>query len=95
MKSIKYFIFIIALTSFNMIYFLQAQKQYGSISGEVRDAATQQPLPMANVIIVGTSLGNASNEKGYYHIFNYVRPEWKWKVFRYERTIIYDHLKIR
>jgi hypothetical protein len=68
MKSIKYFIFIIALTSFNMIYFLQAQKQYGSISGEVRDAATQQPLPMANVIIVGTSLGNASNEKGYYHI---------------------------
>jgi outer membrane receptor protein involved in Fe transport len=47
---------------------LQAQQQFGSISGEVRDAATQQPLPMANVILVGTSLGNASNQIGYYYI---------------------------
>jgi len=48
----------------------RAQSTQGIISGEVRDAATKQPLPGANIIIVGTNIGAASNEIGYYVIKN-------------------------
>jgi outer membrane receptor protein involved in Fe transport len=68
MKTIIYSFFSIVIMSLCLESPLQAQQQVGSISGEVRDAATQQPLPMVNVLLVGTSLGNASNENGYYHI---------------------------
>lgn len=47
---------------------LHSQQTHGSISGEVRDAVTQQPLPMANVVLVGTTQGAAADEKGYYLI---------------------------
>ncbi len=42
----------------------------GSVSGEVRDAVTKQPLPGANVVIAGTSLGATCNEEGYFIIKN-------------------------
>lgn len=47
-----------------------AQPTTGSISGEVRDAVTRQPLPGANVTITGTQLGASCNERGYYVINN-------------------------
>ena len=47
-----------------------SQTNNGSISGEVRDAVTKQPLPGANVTIVGTSLGTTCDEQGYYVIKN-------------------------
>ena len=68
MKTYQYAIFYILFYIFYLESSVLAQQQFGSISGEIRDAATQQPLPMVNVVIVGTSLGNASNENGYYHI---------------------------
>ena len=40
----------------------------GTVSGEVRDAVTQQPLPGANVIVTGTSLGASTDANGYYVI---------------------------
>ena len=42
----------------------------GKIQGYVKDAATGQPLPGANVLIKGTSMGAATNLKGYYFIVN-------------------------
>jgi TonB-dependent receptor len=37
---------------------------YGTIQGTVRDASTGEPLPGANVILVGTSLGAAADADG-------------------------------
>lgn len=48
---------------------LQAQSK-GKISGVVTDAKTKEPLPGANIIIEGTSLGTASNVKGEYYFIN-------------------------
>jgi len=42
----------------------------GKISGYVRDSSTEDPLAGVNVIITGTSMGAATNEKGYYFILN-------------------------
>lgn len=42
----------------------------GTISGEVRDAVTKQPLPGANIVIVGTSIGTTCNADGYYVLKN-------------------------
>ncbi|MDP1676070.1 MAG: TonB-dependent receptor [Bacteroidota bacterium] len=59
------FLFLIPL-------FVFSQDNNGSISGEIRDAVTKQPLPGANVVISGTSLGTTCDEKGYYVIKNLV-----------------------
>ncbi len=40
----------------------------GAIKGTVKDAKTGKPLPGANILIVGTSLGAASDLHGRYHI---------------------------
>src|SRR5262245_28201531 len=37
-----------------------------TIAGYVKDAKTGEPLPGANILIVGTSLGTASNPSGEY-----------------------------
>ncbi len=42
----------------------------GTLTGAVYDAATQQPLPGANVTIVGTVMGAASDAKGEFRIRN-------------------------
>jgi outer membrane receptor for ferrienterochelin and colicin len=47
-----------------------AQPTTGTIAGELRDGATQQPLPYANIVIEGTSQGAVTNEAGYFSIKN-------------------------
>ncbi len=42
----------------------------GSVSGEVRDAVTKQPLPGANIIVSGTALGASCTTEGYFVIKN-------------------------
>lgn len=42
----------------------------GKIEGRVFDAATNQPLSGAQVVVVGTGLGNITNRDGYYFINN-------------------------
>ncbi|MCF7832616.1 MAG: TonB-dependent receptor [Candidatus Marinimicrobia bacterium] len=42
----------------------------GKISGFVRDANTGDPLPGANVLLSGTSMGAAANAEGYFVILN-------------------------
>ncbi|MDP2207563.1 MAG: TonB-dependent receptor [Bacteroidota bacterium] len=58
---------IIIVTSVHTAY---SEEKAGSISGEVRDAVTKQPLPSANVAVVGTKSGASTNEKGYFVIKN-------------------------
>ncbi len=47
-----------------------AYSQNVNLSGFVKDASSGDPLVGANVYIVGTSLGTASNEKGFYKLPN-------------------------
>ena len=42
----------------------------GKIAGQITDGETGEPLPGANVVIEGTSMGTASNMDGYYTILN-------------------------
>ena len=42
----------------------------GNIVGEVYHATTREPLPGANIIIVGTTIGAAADENGYFQIEN-------------------------
>ncbi len=42
----------------------------GKISGRVTDAETGEPIPGVNIIVVGKSLGAATDLDGYYYIIN-------------------------
>jgi hypothetical protein len=42
----------------------------GKIAGVVRDSETGETLPAANVVIVGTNMGAAADENGYFYITN-------------------------
>ena len=44
--------------------------QTGKIAGQVKDKESGEPLPGANIIIAGTTLGAAANMDGYYSIIN-------------------------
>jgi TonB-linked SusC/RagA family outer membrane protein len=45
-----------------------AQQTTGTVTGRVTDAATGQPVPAAQVSIVGTNIGSVSNDQGQYTI---------------------------
>lgn len=47
-----------------------AAQTAGKIEGRVTDQATGQPLAGAQVVVVGTTLGNLTNQDGYYFINN-------------------------
>ncbi|MCX6136336.1 MAG: TonB-dependent receptor [Ignavibacteriales bacterium] len=76
MKTIPAYYFLslsIIIFSLSVVFpssVAEAQTVTGSISGEVRDAITKQPLPGANVMLVGTTRGTTSDDKGYYVIKN-------------------------
>lgn len=57
-----------------LIYFLLSSSfvsaQTGRVSGKVTDKQTGEPLIGANIIILGTSLGAATNVNGEYTIYN-------------------------
>ena len=61
---------LIYMLTFLLPILAAGQNNNGSISGEVRDAVTKQPLIGASVIITGTSFGASCNDQGYYVIKN-------------------------
>jgi len=69
-----------------------SQSKTGIISGEVRDAVTKQPLPGANIIIEGTSIGAACDENGYYSIKNVIPGKYNLKasMIGYEAYVYTD-----
>lgn len=60
MKSIFKLIFLLIL----LINFSIGEEKFGSIVGKVVDAITQQPIPGANVIIIGTDYGTVTDLDG-------------------------------
>ncbi|MDD5765032.1 MAG: TonB-dependent receptor [Candidatus Marinimicrobia bacterium] len=52
----------------------------GKISGIVQDADAKSPLPGANVVIEGTTIGGAADENGYYVILNVAPGTYNLKV---------------
>ena len=46
----------------------RVEQEYGVIKGQVFDSSTNQPLPGANVLIAGTTIGAASNVSGDFSI---------------------------
>ncbi len=58
-----------------LVYFFMVSAEViagttGKIAGKVIDSATREPLVLANVIIVGTNLGAATDTEGNYYILN-------------------------
>ena len=47
-----------------------SQNQSLSIYGKVIDSQTNKPLPFANIVVLGTTIGTATDEQGSYKIFN-------------------------
>lgn len=52
------------------VVFSQDDTVTGIITGEVRNSATKEPIPYANIIVVGTTIGAASDENGLFEIRN-------------------------
>jgi hypothetical protein len=46
----------------------QASVDQGRVRGTVTDSTNGQPIPYANVVLKGTSLGASTNSSGFYHI---------------------------
>lgn len=53
-----------------LITYSSLSQNFGKIAGFVKDSSTGEPLPGANVVIKGTTLGAATNYEGYYIILN-------------------------
>jgi outer membrane receptor for ferrienterochelin and colicin len=63
----------------------------GTITGSVKDAQTGEPLPGANILIVGTSLGTASDLNGEYTLPKVPAGEYTLRV----TYIGYEQLEVR
>ncbi|MCA9735454.1 MAG: TonB-dependent receptor [Deferribacteres bacterium] len=61
-----YFMILVLFLQFNTVF----SATTGKLSGTVTDQETGEPLPGANIIVVGTNLGAASNAQGLYTILN-------------------------
>ena len=65
LKKILYFISVFLIMNFQVL-----AGTTGKIAGKILDADNGEPLIGANVIILGTSLGGATDFDGYYYIIN-------------------------
>ena len=70
MKSAKFFSSVLILAVLLMLGAVDLFAQSGKISGKVLDAKSGEPLPGANVTIVGTNYGAAASLDGDYYIIN-------------------------
>jgi len=64
------FSILVLLTVLGMAVVEPALAQYGKIVGRVVDKENKEPLVAANVVIVGTTLGAATDVNGRYTVFN-------------------------
>ena len=74
MKFIHWIFFLLFLIN------NQLQANEYTISGYVTDTKSNQSLIGANIFIIGTSLGSATNEKGFYKITNLEEGQYELKV---------------
>jgi len=69
LKILLFRLFNYTLLTFGIASTIQAQNP-GSIKGKIIDAITNEPIPLANVLLVGTDQGVSSNLEGEFEIFN-------------------------
>jgi len=62
----KYFLLLIIITYQSLL----AQNLSGEVYGRVIDNSTKQPIPFANIIVLDTNFGAASDENGFFKIDN-------------------------
>ena len=67
---------------------LPAEAQEGSITGRVRDAASQRPVSSVQVHLVGTSMGTLSRDNGMYIILNVPAGEYTIRAERIGYTAV-------
>jgi len=63
-KLTQLFSFCIALFIFSIFFSLEIQAQTAQISGRVIDATNNEPLPFANVVVKGTTIGATTDFDG-------------------------------
>ncbi len=73
----KIFVVMALLPLFTFSLFAQVT---GKISGRVIDGQTGEPLPGANIVIVGTTMGAASDPDGHYFIINVPVGGWSVRI---------------
>ncbi len=56
--------------------------QGGTISGTVRDRTTQQPIPSAQVSLIGTTRGALTNDQGTYRVTGVPAGNYQVRVLR-------------
>ncbi|RPH90131.1 MAG: TonB-dependent receptor, partial [Calditrichaeota bacterium] len=70
MKNLKLFSSILVVFALLALGGDQLYAQAGKISGKVLDSSNSEPLPGANVTVVGTSYGAAASMEGDFYILN-------------------------
>ena len=61
---LRYIVVALLLLPVALSLHAQEQSRYGSITGSVYDAATRDSIPLATVVIVGSTLGAATSDEG-------------------------------
>ncbi|MDY4790626.1 MAG: TonB-dependent receptor [Bacteroidales bacterium] len=68
MKNNIIFLFALLLVFSNNIYSQASAPKLGGISGKVLNKNTNDPIPYANVMILGSTLGSSTDDKGFFEI---------------------------
>ncbi len=68
MKNNVLYIFALLLVFSNNIYSQASAPKLGGVSGKVLNKNTNEPIPYANVMILGSTLGSSTDEKGFFEI---------------------------
>lgn len=68
MKNNIIFLFALLLVFSNNIYSQASAPKLGGVSGKVLNKNTNEPIPYANVMILGSTLGSSTDDKGFFEI---------------------------
>ncbi|MBE0558952.1 MAG: carboxypeptidase regulatory-like domain-containing protein, partial [Proteobacteria bacterium] len=67
----------------------------GKLSGVVRDSTTGEPLVGANIILLGTTLGSATDANGAYFVNNIPPGAYRVRISMVEyHTVVYENVRI-
>ena len=68
MKNNIIFLFALLLVFSNNIYSQASAPKLGGVTGKVLNKNTNEPIPYANVMILGSTLGSSTDDKGFFEI---------------------------
>ena len=68
-KLFNFFLFLLILIiGSNNAYSQTTATKKGSVTGKIVNKNTNKPIPYANVMILGTTLGSSADETGYFEV---------------------------